>query len=131
MPYTVTFSADGSFVRLTARGSFDFASSLSVFEDVAKLLEQHPEAGILVDVREIRYTPSAQDVRQFATAHSEMTRTRHNAHAVVTAPGVNYGMARMVCTLIEIAGGRSRAFTNLEEAERWLSDAVRNASSAK
>lgn len=128
MPYEIRLSSDGLIIRVVANGRFDLEHSLPVFGDVAKVLEQSPEAGILVDVREIDYTPSASDVRHFVSRHEEITRLRRNPHALVAARGVNFGMAMMMCTLIEVTGGKSHAFTKIEEAEHWLLDALQQRS---
>jgi len=130
MPYVIRPSADGMIIYVIAEGPFDFETSLPVFTDAARALDQHPEAAILVDVREIRYVPSVSDIRHFVTRHTEMTRGWRNPHALVTASGVNFGMAMMMCTLIEVSGGKSQAFTSLEEAERWLYDALEQRSSS-
>ncbi|MGH7742159.1 MAG: hypothetical protein ACRENS_09060 [Candidatus Eiseniibacteriota bacterium] len=131
MPYRVELSSDGQIIRVAATAKFDFDSSLPVFADVARMLEVRPEAGILVDVREIDYTPSVSDIRQFVSRHEEMTRNLRNPHALVTAKGVNFGMAMMMCTLIEVSGGKSHAFTDVGEAERWLLDALHQRSSSQ
>jgi hypothetical protein len=130
MPYQVRLSPDGLIIQVVAKGVFDFEASQAVFADTARALESSPEAGILVDVREVQYTPTVSDVRHFVSRHEEMTRLRRNPQALVASQGVNFGMAMMMSTLIEVAGGMSHAFTNLEEAERWLLDALRQRTSS-
>jgi hypothetical protein len=130
MPYQIRLSSDGQIIRVEANGAFDFDGAAPVFTDVTAILEECPEAGILVDVRDIVYTPSVSDVRHFVSRHEEMTRTRRNPQAMVTARGVNFGMAMMMSTLIEVSGGRSQAFTDIEEAEGWLLDMMHQRSSS-
>jgi hypothetical protein len=125
MPYDVRLSSDGPIIHLTADGPFDFEASLPVFTDVEREMERTPEAAILVDVRDVEYTPSVADVKHFVARHVEMTRVWRNPFALVAARGVNFGMAMMMCTLIEVAGGRSQAFTSREEAESWLLNTLR------
>ena len=130
MPYQIRLSPEGPIIEVIATGKFRFEDSAPVFRDAAQLLEKHPEAAILVDVREIDYTPTVSDVRHFVSRHEELTRLWRNPQALVTAGGVNFGMAMMMCTLIEVSGGKSQAFTNREEAESWLLDALRQRSSS-
>jgi hypothetical protein len=130
MPYDVRLSSDGPIIHLTATGPFDFEAALPVFTDVERALERSREAAILVDVRDIEYTPSVADVKHFVARHAELTRVWRNPHALVTSPGVNFGMAMMMCTLIEVTGGKSQAFTDREEAENWLLNALRQRSSS-
>ena len=129
MPFQARLSPDGRIIRVEASGPFDFEGSKPVFAEVAKLLEQVPEAGILVDIRGVEYVPSVNDVRHFVSRHEEMTRLWRNPQAMVTSSGVNFGMAMMMSTLIEVSGGKSHAFTNLEEAETWLLNALHQRSS--
>jgi hypothetical protein len=130
MPYQVRLSSDGLIIQVVVQGSFTFEASQAVFADTARALEASPEAGILVDVREVQYTPTVSDVRHFVSRHEEMTRLRRNPQALVTAGGVNFGMAMMMSTLIEVSGGKSQAFTDREKAEIWLLDALRQRSSS-
>jgi Flp pilus assembly protein TadD len=95
------------------------------FDEVAALLAAHPHAGILVDVRDVQYTPSPSDVRHFVNRHTQITRMSKSPLAVVAPSGVNYGMTRMLCALVEVSGGRAHAFTDLEEAREWLREALR------
>jgi hypothetical protein len=125
MPYDVRLSSDGPIIHLTADGPFDFEDNVPVFAELERTLDGSPEAAILVDVRGIEYTPSAADVKHFVARHVEMTRVWRNPFALVAARGVNFGMAMMMCTLIEVAGGRSQAFTSREEAESWLLNTLR------
>jgi len=129
MPFQVRLSSDGLIIELVATGKFRFEDSAPVFAEVAQVLEKHPEAAILVDVRGIDYTPTVSDVRHFVSRHEEMTRLWRNPQAMVTAGGVNFGMAMMMSTLIEVSGGRSQAFTDREKAETWLLDTLQQRSS--
>jgi len=130
MPHHVRLSPDGPIIHLTASGPFDFEATRPVFSDVERMMQGSPEAAILVDVREIEYTPSVTDVKHFVARHVEMTRVWRNPFALVAARGVNFGMAMMMCTLIEVSGGRSQAFTDREEAENWLLNALQQRSSS-
>ena len=130
MPYQIRPSADGKIIYVVVAGRMDFESSPPVFVETAQWLERYPEAAILVDVREALYIPSVSDARHFVRRHNEITMSKRNPHALVTASGVNFGMAMMMSTLIEISGGKSQAFTDLEEAERWLLDELEQRSSS-
>lgn len=130
MPYQVRLSSEGPIIHMTATGPFDFEACLPVFTEVERVMETSPEAAILADVRDIEYTPSVADVKHFVARHAEMTRLWHNPFALVASRGVNFGMAMMMCTLVEVSGGRSQAFMDREEAESWLLNALRQRSSS-
>ena len=122
MPFTIEVVPEQCLVHLIASGAFDFETARSAMQQVSESLERHLELGlgILIDVRATDYTPSTTEIRHFANRHSEMTQTWKNPAAVVAPAGVRFGMARMMCALIELAGGKCSAFTEPDEARAWL-----------
>jgi hypothetical protein len=126
MPFTVEVFPEQRLVHLTATGAINFEVARSAMQKVAEALAKHPELGlgILVDVRGTDYTPSSYEVREFANRHNEMTQQWANPSAVVAKGGVRFGMARMMSSLIEVAGGKSAAFTDETEARDWLTHEV-------
>ena len=130
MPYRLWSSNDGRIMRVSANGPLGFEDSDRVFADIEQALAVHPEAGMLIDVQGIQYTPTTSDVRHFVSRHTEITRIGRNPFALVTDPGVNFGMAMMMCTLIEVTGGSAHAFTDPEQAESWLIEELKLRSSS-
>lgn len=75
---------------------------------------------VLIDLREVRFLPTTPEAEALADELSVAEGLGAHAVALLVQLGAQYGIARMVCTLAELRGGRVRAFTDDRAAVDWL-----------
>ncbi len=91
-------------------------SILSASRD-GSLAENQP---VLIDLRLVRFLPTSPETEALADELSSSDALGRHPVALVVQSGAQYGMARMVCTLAELRGGKVRAFTDDRAAVDWL-----------
>lgn len=75
---------------------------------------------VLLDLREVRFLPTTPEAEALADELSSTDALGAHTVALVVQLGAQYGVARMVCTLAELRGGRVKAFTDDRAAVDWL-----------
>jgi hypothetical protein len=81
-----------------------------------------PEFGILLDLRENDYTPSAAEAHELTVLYLDKLRGR--PLAMIVSRLVQLGVANMISTIAELRGGAVRAFRDRTEGEKWLVEEV-------
>jgi len=97
---------------------------LAELEEAAPAWRSGGARGLLMDLRERGFTPSARYANALASALSGQGRGSEPPMAILTNPGVQYGGARMMCALGELRGCRAAAFQDEAEAWTWLRQRV-------
>jgi hypothetical protein len=91
--------------------------------DLAALRAKEGAAdALLLDFRAQGFTPSARDANALVLSLAALCTTRVPPVAMLANPGVQYGGARMLCTLGELDGCRTAAFRGELEAWQWLQE---------
>ncbi len=85
--------------------------------DDGSLGEEQP---VLIDLRDVRFLPTTPEAEALADELSGADSLGRHAVALLVQLGAQYGIARMVCTLAELRGGRVKAFTDDRAAVDWL-----------
>lgn len=75
---------------------------------------------VLLDLRDMRFLLTTPEAEALADELSSADALGRHSVALVAQMGVQYGVARMVCTLAELRGGRVKAFMDDREAVDWL-----------
>ena len=78
------------------------------------------EQPVLIDLREVRFLPTTPEAEALADELSGADALGTHTVALLVQLGAQYGIARMVCTLAELRGGRVKAFTDDRAAVDWL-----------
>ncbi len=78
------------------------------------------EQPVLLDLREVRFLPTTPEAEALADELSAADGLGSHQVALLVQLGAQYGIARMVCTLAELRGGRVKAFTDDRAAVDWL-----------
>ncbi len=81
-----------------------------------------PEQPVLIDLRDVRFLPTTPEAEALADELSAAESLGTHPAALLVQLGAQYGIARMVCTLAELRGGRVKAFTDDRAAVDWLMD---------
>ena len=121
MAITYRINAEDGIVYLTTTGSSSFAEWRDAMLAALSAAEYRRGMGFLSDRRGQTDVPDPEFVRaaaQFLMQHEdEMAGSRWAA--VSNQPAI-YGMQRMFTILSEATGVTAAAFTDFEEARRWL-----------
>ena len=75
---------------------------------------------MLIDARAVEFTPSAHEIEQFARQLGRFKEDVRGRVAVLVEGSLEFGLARMTCSVAEANGFPMRPFTDLEEARAWL-----------
>lgn len=102
---------------LDARSFREIRESVRTLSRDGGLAEDQP---VLVDLRRLRFLPTTPEAEALADELSSTDVLGAHHVALVVQLGAQYGVARMVCTLAELRGGRVGAFTDDRAAEDWL-----------
>lgn len=81
---------------------------------------QGPVDALLLDFRAQGFTPSAREANALVSVLRALCARRVPPVAILANPGMQFGGARMLCTLGELDGCRTAAFRDEAEAWHWL-----------
>jgi hypothetical protein len=122
MNYTITPSADGSFILIKVRGDINRHSAMQMNLEAHELGRQLQLRRYLVDVTESRNTDDTLDIYEFA--HLDMRRTEGidlgARVAMLVSPGDH--SHDFVETTLYNAGLNGRLFTDPDKARQFLLD---------
>lgn len=102
---------------LEAKSFREIRESVRTLSRDGSVAEDQP---VLIDLRRVRFLPTTPESEAFADELSSTDVLGAHPVALVVQLGAQYGVARMVCTLAELRGGRVRAFTDDRAAVEWL-----------
>ena len=102
---------------LDAKNFREIRESVRTLSRDGSVAEQQP---VLIDLRRVRFLPTTPEAEAMADELSSMDVLGAHQVALVVQLGAPYGVARMVCTLAELRGGRVKAFTDDRAAVDWL-----------
>ena len=122
MPYTFTMDAERGLMLIEATPPNSLESTRSGIEEFAQAPGLGADFGILLDLRENDYTPSAPEAHELTTLYLEKFRGR--PLAMIVSRMVQLGVANMISTIAELRGGSVRAFRDRKEGEDWLASQV-------
>jgi hypothetical protein len=123
MPYTYVIDTARGLMLVEATPPNSLASTRSGIDEFSRAPGLEPDFGILLDLRENDYTPSATEAQELTALYLEKFRGR--ALAMVVSRMVQLGVANMISTIAELRGGAVRAFRDRQEAETWLAGEVK------
>ena len=123
MPYTYVIDAERGLMLIEATPPNTFESSRAGIEEFSQDPGLAPDFGILLDLRENDYTPSATEAHDLTVLYLE--RFRGRPLAMVVSRLVQLGVANMISTIAELRGGSVRAFRDRNEGEAWLAGEVK------
>jgi hypothetical protein len=77
--------------------------------------------GVLIDIREMRYTPFADEAATLAEAIAKSALLRNHPVAMVASRRAQLGLAEMITEAAKVRGAVARAFRpNIGAAAIWL-----------
>ena len=93
---------------------------------LAKDREFRPGYGVLIDIREMQYTPFADEAATLAEAIAKSASLRNHPIAMVASRRAQLGLAEMIAEAAKVRGTVARAFRpNIGAAAIWLDQQMR------
>lgn len=94
----------------------------TIIERLRGLTTPGDGAGILFDLRILRYIPTPAEGRYIGERYGEIGAAYGYRMAYLAPPGAQYGIARTVEILSGLRGVAARVFTDEAEALAWLGE---------
>jgi hypothetical protein len=123
MPYSYRVDDERGVMLIEATAPNSYETSRSGIEEFARAPGLGPDFGVLLDLRENDYTPSAIEAHDLTNLYLDKFRGR--PLAMVVSRLVQLGVANMISTIADLRGGSVRAFRDRKEAEAWLASEVK------
>ncbi|HJQ98168.1 MAG TPA: hypothetical protein VJ826_07610 [Candidatus Polarisedimenticolaceae bacterium] len=118
MPYSFTVDETLRLGIVVASAPNSFESTRDGILEFSEDPRLGPDFGIVLDLRENDYTPSATEAPELTTLYLE--RFRGRPLAMIVSRLVQLGVANMISTIAELRGGSVQAFRDRGEGEKWL-----------
>ena len=125
MPYNYLVDVDRRLGIVVASAPNTFESTRDGILEFATDPRLGPDFGIVLDVRENDYTPSATEAPELTKLYLEKFRGR--PLAMIVSRLVQLGVANMIATIAELRGGSGRVFRDRDEGETWLAAEIASA----
>ncbi len=108
------------FIEVTTDGIVDIASSRKLLVDIAKAENKPVDYELLVDFRDTESRLDVKDLYQLASELSEHGDAFRRKVALLVMPGINFNQASFFETCSHNRGFKVDAFTDYENAIRWI-----------
>ena len=108
------------FIEITTHGIINLTTSRKLLADIAQAEHQHEYYELLVDFRDTQSELSTVDVYELAAELIQHGDTFRRKVALVVTPGRNYDHASFFETCSHNRGFLVNAYTEYEEALRWI-----------
>ena len=122
MPYLWSVDAERRLGDVVASVPNTFESTRDGIVEFSKDPRLGPDFGVVLDLRENDYTPSAAEAPELTKLYLDSFRGR--PLAMIVSRLVQLGVANMISTIAELRGGSVQAFRDREEGEQWLAAEV-------
>jgi hypothetical protein len=122
MPYSYTVDVERRLGIIVATPSNSFESTRDGILEFSQDPRLGSDFGILLDLRENDYTPSATEAPDLTSLYLEKFHGR--PLAMIVSRLVQLGVANMISTIAELRGGSVQAFRDRDEGEKWLAAEV-------
>ena len=101
-------------------GEGNVGESDAILEELRRRTTPADRAGVLFDLRALRYLPNAAEARYLGERYGQVGAAYAMRMAYLASPGAQYGVARTVEILAGLRGVEARVFTDETEALGWL-----------
>jgi hypothetical protein len=123
MGYTITRLPGTRVFVVRGEGEGDVGEAEEIIQRLQTMASPAERAGVLFDLRGLRYIPSPAEGRYIGERSGQVGATYGFRMAYLAPPGAQYGVARTVEILSGFRGVDARVFTDEGEALSWLSQA--------
>ena len=120
MSITWSISEEEALALVRYEGPTNLAEVVDSIVEVAGSPEFQPHYGVLVDLREMEYSPSVRELIEIASATINMKSLMQGKLALVTSNAFHHRMIQFNMRLVSVMGVRGKAFREMEEAREWV-----------
>jgi hypothetical protein len=120
-PFQIDYFSESRIVVARLCGSFETAGAWERLEAIGTEVRRHAVEGVLVDVRDSKYAPSASDAHAFATYL--ITFLGRRRLALMPGSVAHYRMARIIWADAALHGVSVKMFRDEQAAATWLRSA--------
>jgi len=120
MAYTFDIRPSDGRVHVHAQGPSGLEEVLQTMREVAEDPRHRPESGIVVDIRELDYVASFEDLLKVRDEFDARRAAFRGPIAVIVPDLLRYGITRTISGLAGMIGVRIDAFREPDDAEKWL-----------
>lgn len=115
-----SYEIKGGRVIVTSEGAFDLEESEAVTAALLADPAFAPGCALLIDARGAAGNASSSEISGQAGWFAALHREHFTRCAVVTSPGLHFGLARMFSSFVDATGLEVQVFDDVAAAERWL-----------
>jgi len=120
MSITWSISEEKRLALVRVEGPTNLAEVVDSMVEVAGSPDFQSDYGILVDLREMEYSPSVRELIEIASAIINMKSLMQGKLALVTSTAFHHRMTQFNVRLVSVVGVRAKAFREIEEARKWV-----------
>ena len=120
MPFTHRVSPGSPPTFVVAEGAIDLQACLDVADDLRSGPDCCPDPAVVVDLREMEYSPSMDDIRVLVAAFAKHKTSYNGRIGVLVALGPIYDLAELFCALARGRGLEMAAFLSSQAALDWV-----------
>lgn len=119
MPVNIKVIHTSDFIRTTAAGALDLATSIQTLVNLASMIKAPGEYQVLIDTRDAQVKLSIADLYELGVAFASYPTVAHSKTALLTSME-GEERARFLKVVARNRGAQLEAFTSFEEAITWL-----------
>jgi hypothetical protein len=124
MPYEYRVADAEGLIHVTAWGEADLVEIVALLRQMEADTLIRPGMPVLVDAPNQQFRLPPLQLRQLADLHARSRGGGGRPVAVVCAPGLNYGLGRMLSVFSEMRGAVLLAFSDHGDAVAWVRSQV-------
>jgi len=121
MPETVAYLESEGVIEVRSSGTVALEELLQTRRAVARLLEEHGAAGVLIDARELSVLPENIDMFDFGAGFQQESAYHDRRLAIVSSADVRESV-EFFETVTRNRGVNVRVFDSIDAAKSWLTE---------
>ena len=126
MSISHTVDSETKIAIIDIHGVSNFKEILEAIGQLSSDRDFRPGYGVLIDIREMQYTPFADEAATLAEAIAKSALLRNHPIAMVASRRAQLGLAEMITEVAKVRGAVARAFRpNIGAAAIWLEQQMR------
>jgi hypothetical protein len=130
MAFTISRLSGPHVYLVRGEGDGHVGESETILEELRRLITPSDRAGVLFDIRALRYIPTAAEARYIGERYGDVGAAYNLRMAYLAPPGAAFGVARSIEILSGLRGAAARVFTDEDEALAWLREGQRQSGRA-
>jgi hypothetical protein len=127
MAFTIRRLSGARIFVVRGEGEGHVGESETILDELRRLITPADHAGVLFDLRALRYIPTAAEARYIGERYGDVGVTYGLRMAYLAPPGAAFGVARSIEIMSGLRGATARVFTDEDEAVAWLREGQREA----